>query len=120
MHKPETEEGLKRRAYSTGFKLKDSGLDQEAIYARLEKQGIPEELALQVANDVMIERQKAQNDLYEPFRHLAYIKIGIGVVAAIITMIILPSMTILPIGFIIAGVVFALASKKNKSHSNHF
>ncbi len=54
------DETLKRKAYLEGLKLKNSGLDQEIIYARLEKQGIPEELAKEVAKNVMLERQIVQ------------------------------------------------------------
>ena len=74
MEETETEEGLKRRAYSLGLQLKNSGLDGDVIHARLEKQGIPAELAMQVAKDVMIERQKAAEKEAEPFYYLALIK----------------------------------------------
>jgi coproporphyrinogen III oxidase-like Fe-S oxidoreductase len=53
-----TAEELKKKAYLMGLRLKNSGLDAETIYARLEKQGIPEELARQVAKDTLIERKR--------------------------------------------------------------
>ncbi len=41
------------KAYLAGLKLKNSGLSEEVIYARIEKQGFSEELARRVARDVM-------------------------------------------------------------------
>ena len=40
------------RAYLDGLKLKNSGLSEEVIYARLEKQGFSEALAREVARAV--------------------------------------------------------------------
>lgn len=111
MEENETEEGLKMRAYSLGLKLKHSGLDADVIYARLEKQGIPENLARQVASDVMIERRKSEAKDEQSFYYLALVKIGVGVAAAIISAIILPDRIILPIGLIMGGVVYAVATK---------
>lgn len=113
MEETETEEGLKRRAYALGLKLKHSGLDEDVIYARLEKQGIPEELAEQVARDVMIERRKAEAADEKPFYYLALVKIGIGVVAAIVSAILLPGKIIVPIGLIAGGVIYAIATKRS-------
>lgn len=50
------EAGLKNRAYLEGLKLKNEGLEEEIIYARLEKKGYPPELALEVAKNVFIQR----------------------------------------------------------------
>jgi hypothetical protein len=49
---------VRRDAYMKGLQLKNSGLGAETIYARLEKQGIPAELAKQVAQDVFKQRQE--------------------------------------------------------------
>lgn len=107
----ETAESLKRRAYSIAFKLKNSGLDADVIYARLEKQGIPVDLARQVTSDLLIERKRSQDKEEEPFYHLALIKIGIGVAAALTSYIFLPDMIILPIGLILSGILYAIVSK---------
>jgi hypothetical protein len=48
------------RAYLAGFKLKHTGLREEVIYARLEKQGFSEALARQVARDVIKENEQEQ------------------------------------------------------------
>jgi hypothetical protein len=58
------EDSIRREAYLKGMQLKNSGLDAETIYARLEKQGYPAQLAKQVAKDVMLQRREdAINDL---------------------------------------------------------
>jgi hypothetical protein len=42
------DEELKRKAYLQASRLKNEGLDNEIIYARLEKQGVPIDLINQV------------------------------------------------------------------------
>lgn len=111
MEEIETEEGLKRRAYSMGLNLKHSGLDGDVIYARLEKKGIPKELAIQVARDVMIERRRSEAEDEKPYYYLAIAKIGIGVLAAMTSVFVFPGTMILPIGLVVGGVVYAIASK---------
>lgn len=108
----ETEEGLKRRAYSIGFKLKNSGLDEELIYVRLEKQGIPVELAKQVAKDMAIEQKKQIKRDEQPFYILGIVQIGIGVLAAIVSFIVVPEHIYLPISFILGGVSFAYYARR--------
>ncbi|MCW3102749.1 MAG: hypothetical protein JWO09_1189 [Bacteroidetes bacterium] len=51
------EEHIKRDAYLKGLKLKNTGLDEETICIRLEKQGIPYDLAQEVAKNVFLQRQ---------------------------------------------------------------
>jgi hypothetical protein len=108
----ETEEGLMRRAYSMGMKLKNSGLDQELIYVRLEKEGIPESLAREVANNMAIETKKEIIRDEKPKYYIALVSIGLGLLAAIISTIILPGRIMLPLGLIIGGVVYALVAKE--------
>jgi hypothetical protein len=107
-----TEEELKKKAYLMGLRLKNSGLDAETIYARLEKQGIPEELARQVAKDALIDRKREVIKDTEPLYNFALIRIGIGVAIALISYIVFPDIYILPIGIIAAGIVSALLAKK--------
>ncbi len=47
----------KRDAYTKGLKLKNTGLDEETIFIRLEKQGVPYDLAKEVAKNVFLQRQ---------------------------------------------------------------
>lgn len=105
-------EELKKKAYMIGLKLKNSGLDAETIYARIEKQGIPEELARQVVQDILTERKREVSKEAEPFYNFALIRIGIGVAVALVSYLIFPGNIILPIGFIVGGIVSALIAKK--------
>jgi hypothetical protein len=107
-----SEEEIKKKAYLMGLRLKNSGLDAEIIYARLEKQGIPEDLALQVARDVMIERKREVIKEAEPVYNFALLRIGVGVGIAIISYLIFPDNIILPIGIIAGGIISALLAKK--------
>ena len=107
-----TGEELKKKAYRMGLNLKNSGLDAETIYARLEKQGIPEDLARQVAQDTVIEQKREVNKETETVYNFALIRIGIGVLIALITYLIFPGSFILPLGIIAGGIVSALLAKK--------
>lgn len=61
MEKNITEE-MKRDAYLKALKFKNAGLDEEAIYARLEKQGFPDALAKEVAKNIVIKKQEDKNN----------------------------------------------------------
>lgn len=104
------ESELINKAYAEGFKLKNAGFDEETIYAKLEKQGFGKELAKQVANDLIIERDKEdQHD------KLDYFRIGIGVlclglILLLVSILFVPGYIIFPGGFIIGGSVMALAN----------
>jgi len=51
-------EEIKRGAYLKGLKLKNTGLDEESIYAHLEKQGFNEDPAKEVAKNVCLQREE--------------------------------------------------------------
>ena len=102
---------LKNRAYHEGMKLKNSGHDKDVIYARLEKQGISAELAMQVANDIMIERQRDVAKQEEPFKNIAILKIVLGVAVTLVVAITSPGIYVIPVGLIAGGVIY-LALKK--------
>jgi hypothetical protein len=107
-----TEDELKKKAYLMALRLKNSGLDAETIYARLEKQGIPEEMAKQVVRDTLYESRRQIVKETEPVYNFALIRIGIGVILALLSYLILPGNFILPIGIIAGGVISALLAKK--------
>ena len=107
-----TEEEVKKMAYLMGLRLKNSGLDEEGIYARLEKQGIPGELAKQVSRDILVERKRQIIKETEPFYNMALIRIAIGVGIALITFLIFPDNFILPMGIIAGGIISAYIAKK--------
>ena len=54
----EDRESIKREAYTKALKFKNTGMEAEAIYARLEKQGIPSDIAIEVANNVSIKMKE--------------------------------------------------------------
>ena len=56
-------ESIKKEAYSKALKFKNTGLDTEAIYARLEKQGVPGDIALEVSKNVVMHKQEIKNSL---------------------------------------------------------
>jgi len=102
---------LKKKAYSIALRLKNSGLDGETIYARLEKQGIPEDMAIEVVQDILIERKRDVIKQTEPVYNFALIRIGIGLAIALVTYL-LTDNAILPVAIIAGGVVTALMAKK--------
>jgi transcription initiation factor TFIIIB Brf1 subunit/transcription initiation factor TFIIB len=107
-----TEEERKKKAYRMGLQLKNAGLDAETIYARLEKQGIPEELARQVARNAVIERRREVSKASESDYQFALLRIGIGLALALVFYLIFPETVILPTGLIIGGIVSALLAKR--------
>lgn len=114
MGNEEFDESLVRKAYSEAMKLRRSGLDDEIIYARHEKQGIPEELILRVLTNINIERRKkVTNELNFNYKFAA-LKIGAGIVGAIISGLLLPGNTVIPIGLILGGIILALATNKQE------
>ncbi|AEV31892.1 hypothetical protein Oweho_0881 [Owenweeksia hongkongensis DSM 17368] len=108
----ETQEGQLRRAYSLGLKLKNSGLDEEVIYARLEKQGISEEVAKEVAANISIQRKEDLVKEEQPFYYSALVKVGAGILIAIVSLIVAPDQIIIPVGFILGGIILAISSKQ--------
>ncbi|UOE47638.1 hypothetical protein MTO98_24820 [Mucilaginibacter sp. SMC90] len=105
------DEELKRKAYLQASKLKNEGLDNEVIYARLEKQGVPAELIEQVLTNLTVQKIIDVNDAQKPFFNLALLKIGIGVLLAVVSMVVLPGQVILPIGLIAGGIVTAVIKR---------
>jgi hypothetical protein len=106
-----TEEEIKKKAYLMALRLKNSGLDTEAIYARLEKQSIPEDMALQVAKGVSMEKKRhvAEQET-RPVFHAALIRIAVGLAAALISTLIFPDEVVIPVGLIGGGVIAAVVA----------
>lgn len=111
MEESEFEESVVREAYTMGMKMINTNFDRDLIYARLEKSGIPEKLAAQVADDIILERKSVKNKEVQPFQELAKIKIAIGVLILILSIFFLPGYTVVPIGLILGG-AFYLSEKK--------
>jgi hypothetical protein len=102
---------LKKKAYLIGLRLKNSGHDGETIYARLEKQGIPDDMAKEVVRDILIERKRDVIKETEPVYNFALIRIGIGLAIALVSYVLTGNL-ILPFAIIAGGVVTALMAKK--------
>ena len=103
---------IKKKAYLAAMRLKSTGHDAETIYARLEKQGVPEDLAREVVRDLMVQKRRDVVDQTSPVYNLALIRIGLGVIVALISILVFPDIHILPIGIIAGGIVSALLAKK--------
>ncbi|MES2277420.1 MAG: hypothetical protein V4592_15455 [Bacteroidota bacterium] len=106
------DEGLKNKCYLEAMRLKKSGLDNEVIYARLEKQGIPAELIERVLKNITIqftaEVVKERREYFEVQSNARFIKAGAGVVLAIVSYFLFPDNLVVPIGCILGGVAFAI------------
>jgi VIT1/CCC1 family predicted Fe2+/Mn2+ transporter len=107
------DDGLKNKAYLEGTRLKNAGMDDEVIYARLEKQGIPDELARNVIKNLNVQKKVEKVKEQQPLYYSGLLKIALGVLFAIISYFIFPGKIILPIGFIISGILYALIAKQN-------
>ncbi|MFY0629645.1 MAG: hypothetical protein JXR05_04635 [Flavobacteriaceae bacterium] len=77
---------LKSKAYKIALKFKK--FEEEVIYAKLEKQGIPEDLAKEVAMNVVLERNKQNKKDLSYYKEIELIMIVISVLASIVIYII--------------------------------
>jgi len=105
------DEGLKNKAYLEGSRLKKAGYDNEIIFARLEKQGIPEDLIGQVLKNLDVQEKTDTIIEQKPFYNIAILRIGIGVFLAIISAILIPGQIYLPIGLIVGGIIYAVITR---------
>ncbi|WP_448699957.1 hypothetical protein ACFGVR_22640 [Mucilaginibacter sp. AW1-3] len=109
------DETLKKKAYLEGLRLKNTGYDNEVIFARLEKQGIPEDIARQVIQNLSIQQKQEVMERVTEKKVVSYnvalVKIGIGVFLAIASYIIIPEQPIIPIGLILGGIIAAFVAK---------
>jgi uncharacterized membrane protein len=102
---------LKKKAYLEAQKLRNAGHSFETILARLDKMGIPEELAEQVVKNLAIQYIKNVETETRPFYNLALFRIGVGVVLAVVFYLIVPNLIILPVVFIGVGIAMAYDMK---------
>ena len=79
---------LRNKAYKEGLKFKKSGLEEEVVYAKLEKQGIPIDLAKEVAMNVVIERNKYNKEDLSDYKKIGIVMIVIRILVSIIAYII--------------------------------
>jgi hypothetical protein len=112
MNEELTEESKTRKAYQEGLKLQKSGLNEEVIYARLEKQGFSVSLAREVASNVILEKKKDQLKDESSNLYIALSKIGLGLVMAFISTFIVPDAIFIPIGLIVGGIAYAVLTNE--------
>ncbi|MDN3579659.1 hypothetical protein [Mucilaginibacter flavus] len=105
---------LKNKAYLLASRLKHRGYDNEVIRARLEKEGIPEELIKQVLTNLTVQKIVEIKQEHKPFYNLALLKIGIGIFLAIASAILIPGHVYIPIGLIAGGIAAAIFFKDGK------
>ena len=105
-----TSDSIKLKAYHEGLKFKNSGLEEVVIYAKLEKQGIPIDLAKEVARNVVIERNKYnEEDIedYKNYKKLGIVFIVIGILASIIVYI-FTGRIIVAVEVLVVGIITAI------------
>ncbi len=100
---------IENKAYMAGYELKLKGLSEDVIYARLEKQGFPEEIARKVANDIFMDNEKEKAK--ENFDY-GIALISIGLTMTIISSFIFENTQVLFIGLILSGLGIIVKVKK--------
>ena len=61
---------LKEKAYKVALKFKGSKLEQEIVYAKLEKQGFPENIAKEVALNMVIEKKNLNKEDFLDYKKI--------------------------------------------------
>lgn len=116
MEEQESRESQLRRAYHIGLQLKNTKLEKDIIYARIEKQSIDPDIAMQVAEDIELERRKDFKNEESPRFEMAIGKVIIGVVFSIVIYIVFPGYVYVPVLLILGSAIYAFYSynKMNK------
>lgn len=106
------DETQKKQAYLEATRLKKSGLDNEVIYARLEKQGVDPMLIERVLENIsvqtIVESNKSREEHYKVQSNAQFIKVGIGVALGVVCYFIFPGNVIIPAGCILMGLALAI------------
>ena len=101
---PIDEELLTNRARGIGMKYLNSDMDVEVIYARIEKEGIPEKIARQVAQEIVMARYGEITTKHKQEQtFLAKYKIIGGLVIFTISILVIPGGASIPVGLILGG-----------------
>lgn len=114
METPEstTYETLRRKAYLEAMRLYRKGADAELIYARLDKQGFPEKLILQVLGNLQQEEVKIVKEKSKDGYALGLVLVGVGIVFLFGSIIFFSNIVVVPVGLIIGGIVMVIKSRK--------
>jgi hypothetical protein len=109
------DEELKKKTYLDAMRLRNSGLDDEVIYARLEKQGVPSDLINRVLQNMSMQTKidvaKKVQEHNEVKSNAYLIKAGAGVLVAIVSFFLFPGNMIIPVGCILGGIAWAFIHK---------
>ena len=79
----ENKDYLKNKAYKEALKFEKSEFTEEVIYAKLEKQGIPKNLAKEVAMNIIIERNNKKED-FSDYKKMGYVMIAVWILISMI------------------------------------
>jgi hypothetical protein len=101
-------EELKKKAYLLASRLLNQGYDYEVIRAHADKEGIPEEMIKDVCKNLALKQIVTASEEKKPFFNIALIKIGIGILIAIIYAVAVPGQVYIPIGLIGTGIATAI------------
>ncbi len=77
---------LKEKAYKIALKFKGSKLEQEIVYAKLEKQGFPEDIAKEVALNISLSEGGKNKNLN--YKKLAFVILTVWILIATVTFVI--------------------------------
>ena len=94
---------LKNKAYKIAQKFIKSEFDEQIICAKLEKQGIPIDLAKEVALNIVIERNNYKKEEFSDYKKIGFIIIAIWVLVSI-TAYIITGRVFDAIGILVVGI----------------
>lgn len=94
----------RQKAYHEGLKFKNSELEEDVIYAKLEKQGIPVDLAKEVAMNVVIERNKYKKEDLADYKKFGIVMIVVWILVSI-TAYIFTGRIFAAVGLLVTGIL---------------
>ena len=103
-----TDQTLKRKAFSLAMKLQKSGMEQEVIFARLEKEGIPNELAKEVLRNINLQANKTFKKKEKETLNIWFVISGISVAISILSFFVFPGIVFIPTGLIVVGLALGI------------
>jgi uncharacterized membrane protein len=106
---------LKNKAYKEALKLEKSEFEEEVIYAKLEKQGIPIDIAKEVAMNVIIERNNKKENSSD-YKKMGFVMLVVWILVSIIAFLItgkvLDSLGLLVIGVPTTIIVYLMTTDR--------
>lgn len=90
------------------MKLKKAGMEQEVIGARLEKQGIPNELIREVLRNTFIQTNRALIKKEKEAFNMWLVIAGISVALSILSIFVFPGVIFIPISLITVGLALGI------------